>query len=175
MVGSDEWCGMAARSDDDLEVEAGLMASLRGRNISLQAIEDVRMHGASIRMEAERGQDVTARLKGGRSVVEALFLEGASLQSADDEWSVENNRTRETYHASPMSMRSEEDVVLSTSADREVIFGGGGGVQISTMGNTGIVAGRIAMTAAWNEDVSVMTTGGMMDTGGLQLSGGGVT
>ena len=112
---------------------------------------------------------------GGNMVAEALVVDGASL-SVSNEWMVGSNTSRDAYIGAPMRLRSDEDIALLADKENNVMVPGAGGVQVSTLGGTEILASRIAMATAWNEDARVTTAGGAVRTGARRarrLFGGG--
>ncbi len=119
---------------------------------------------------AQWSQDVVVTVPGGNMVAEALVVDGASL-SVSNEWMVGSNTSRDAYIGAPMRLRSDEDIALLADKENNVMVTGAGGVQVSTLGGTEILASRIAMATAWNEDARVTTAGGAVRTGHLEVSG----
>merc|ERR1719305_1165545 len=117
-----------------------------------------------MQFDTEWQQDVMVSVHGGQAVIGAVGLDGSLVSLTDGDEAIGGNTSARSLLGSSISLRSAEDVMLSTDGNHRVAITGnaGSGVLVSTVGDTVMHSKRMSMDVGWNQYLSTTMRGGQV-------------
>ena len=145
----DQVGGITVRSEDeDVEIAAGRVVSVRGQRVNMMAEQELAMMGRSVELVATGyNENVGVQTSGGALTVGALGVGGSTVASSDV--------------VGGLRLRSAEDVEMAAGAGHSVLVSGKD-VLISSERETRFEANSIELATAWIRWLKVSVLGSML-------------